>query len=353
MMAMLEVFTKPLPVKDMQHIIERAKGAASFKAQRRTSGVWTFSVARPPDLGGYEFDPFSFITSRHTSRSWSMDFLNEYLTCLHKCEPYLASSIAGLEIAESGRPFDPDEESDVRLLFGCDQDGAFIRLSVGAASPGHKDLRYRQKLFSGFVGALGLADDLEAVLSQDVLTLQTKSDRLFYPPMDPPFDYDTTRRNLVKLCVYQLGNKNPSDFALYCFSEDQLGDKIADLIRIYGESKVIGSDISFRCKPKNYTRVREVLNGSLFAPWTVQFAGTPRYGLDRLDNMIAEHDSFLLHAFDLKPPGIGKLGVDLDYSEGEFTFHFYGEYKSDKQERALGKLVVDLAGGRDIIDRAV
>ena len=155
---------------------------------------------RLPALEGYNFSEYSNIHIDWTG-GYQERLARVFFAVLDECEKHAPYFMIWLEVAESGRPYDAAESSDLKVSCGINQFGPAIRIDDGTPSPGYQDLSYRCRRFNQLLETLALLDRLEVKLEGEVLRLDVKDPGLLFPCAlgFKPSDYDGRDRNLVRV----------------------------------------------------------------------------------------------------------------------------------------------------------
>jgi len=316
----------------------------------------TFTRQTVPELVDYVIEEPSAIFLNHTTRqSWPHDSVAFW--DLARCSGGQFGADMALDIVEASRHYDPSKARDLQLRFGYISTCPGLSLSIGGVSPASTDLAYRRDLFNRFLRALGLSEQLETLIVEGELDIRVHDQR-FRNAKDSPRNILPQLRSSATL-LYEGGCTNTKgrdfrDLRLYCFTLDELEQKVPDVVQaLGGESRIVASRLGLGCTTALYQQIRDILNVSPFKPWTISLTAIGKYNLSSLEQAIAENDSFLFRLFGLNPPSVGYVDVEIHFADGAFSLHFYANYESNEQERALHDLIIQLAGGEDIIDHAL
>lgn len=349
----LELYTKSLKKEDLVGFIGAARNVKSFSPRRKGSGSFTIFSPKLPILSEYEFDSWSSIHCNHDIASYSDDLAAQYFDLLQNCESSATRSWLHTDIAESGRKYDPRKKLDIQVTYGSDDFGPRLGLTIGGISPAAGDLEYRRRLFTDFIRLSGLEPHVTCTLEANGLWLEPTSDQLRLVLPDDEYEQRRLPRQpgyLVRYWAAQTDGKNPYGIVLNGFSLQDVRDRCGDCTSFYGKDRILEATVTFVTDPARYADLRETVNAAQFGPWRLTFPARSKYDIDTLDKAVAENESFLLNAFRMKPPEVGELDVEILYDDGTFHLCFTGPWKEPEQRAALVKLIIELAGGKDIID---
>jgi len=350
---MLDVYTLPISRSEVGSLLANAGQDHSFRIRTDQHNHLTFRTRMLPSLDSYRINDFPSIEIEYDTPAGLHNFWATTRRLVNKS----IFSLCYLGVSESGAVYDAVEERDVELRFGFDFCAPVVVLATGGVTPAAKDLSYRSDLFNRFLRALGLSGQLETLIVDGELDMRVHGQR-FRNAKDFPHNTLPQLRSSGTL-FYEGRHTNTKgrdfcDLVLYCHTLEELEQKVPNVVQaLGGESRIVASTFGVASTKENYPQVREILNDCPLGPWRISLTAIGRYSLENLDDAVAENESFLFRAFTLDPPGIGEVDVDISYDKGSFSLHFYCVYESNEQERALHDLIIQFAGGEDIIDHAL
>jgi hypothetical protein len=351
---MLKVSTVEIEQDDLRRFIANARRLTHFRPKKDSANYLTFIQDKLIPLDNYEIKEVPMLPGISIQHKGKIP-LNDFLNISNAVEKITVTSVISLDIAESSKDYDVSEDRDIQISFGRNFLAPMFKVSVGSVSRGTFDLSCRKNIFNGFLRVFGLEMDIQAVFVEGELDIEIHTDTfklLKSVPRNQLSEAYVNGTRFIDKGATNLKARNFSDLTLYCFTLDELIQKVPAVIELYGgKKKIVHSEFSVACKKENYLQVRSVLNQSPFSPWKISFTAISKYTLDNIDKAINETNTFLFRAFTLKPPRVGEVDVDVYYEKGSFFLQFTCEYKSNEQEQVLEELIIDLADGKDIIDR--
>ncbi|MCG3149146.1 MAG: hypothetical protein PCFJNLEI_02605 [Verrucomicrobiae bacterium] len=355
---MLEVSTRAMEKSLFLRMLATAKERPEFRRVGGKGNILQMTAFPLPDFTGYQILPFPGFQITHVSSEYSHAWLEQFFLLLDEFTDTGAICCAQLSIGESGKAYDPKQQTDLSLNFGKNFIGPKIDLQVGPISPGEANHAYRKQLFDTFLRIVGMVNRIAIVTVGNELELEIrdrkildlekiKRDRI-------AVEYRQGARFVAKGCTNSVG-RDFRELRLNTFDHSELIAVVPKLIAHYGAAVIHRAEVSVSCKPGEYSKTREILNQSTFHPLTVRVAAVARYGLDNIEQAIAENDQFLISGFQLKDKTIGEIDVDLALDSGKYTLNASGKFKKDVNEQrvALERLLCELAGGEDVIDRTL
>lgn len=349
---MQQIDSKPLSRDELERFLDAARRSPYFKRMSSTSGIFSLVRSRLPSLDGYKFNEFSDLRIGWAG-GYEDGLVRDFVATVHDCEGYASYFMAKLAIAESGRPYNTAEGSDLQVSFGINQFGPAFRISDGVVSPGFDDLSYRRQLFNELLEMLGLLGRLEIRLDGDLLRLDVKDPGLLFPSTVGfrPSDYESRNRNLVRVDSAHPDKTNFHDLILNVFGLDELERRALAVVDRFGAAKVSEMSVSVLCRDEHYGPVRDRLNASPFTPWEISINVESAITLSDLDRAVAEYQSFMIHGFDLRVPKSGVLNVYVHHDRGEFSIDFqYRPSASQKRDDRLLSTIAELARAAGVND---
>jgi len=351
---MTEMSTREISKENIESLLAAASKVKGFKAIKNQFNVLSLKSSKLNPIDAYELQPNGWQEVSCKSRSFKSSHLPLFKEINNRVK-YKYKTFCTLAIAHSGEKFDIDEETDIELDCGFDYGQAFIGVDIGAVSPICNDLPLRSQFLNDFLNVIGLGDQLQTYVDPaKKVTFRVCGEKFIRENSIPKAERLMKRQQGFYLFRSMMGDDiNIRDMTLNCLSNEEFLDKVGKATAwLGGAEKILEISFSFVFTTKDeYEELRSILNGTELSPFEVMLSAKPRFTLSEIGKASQEFDSFLIDAFHMKPPKIGEVVCQIAYNNGKYTLTFACEFKNNRQEQVLEKLIIELAGGEDIIDR--
>ena len=350
---MLEVWTLPVAREALTRILGNLKKMAGAKPVAPSGSVpMTFSWRSLPSLTAFTVD--RVMPQIGLSHRGAIS-VSEVVSLCADLSPKADSCVARFDMAHAGAPYDVAEETDVVLVFGFDWIAPFVEIQTGELSLGAEDLAARARIFQPMIGCSGFSDLLSLSIRDGFLSVETDCVvAVSSMPREKVLSLMTEGRRFYKTNCGDIKGRNFRDLRLYLTGRAEMARAAESVLReLGGESNVGGYDTTVSCTQDTYDWTRGILNArKSLAGWHVDFMARQKYSLESLDVALRECSSILLPVYTIKQRGIGEVSVALYHADGKVLLCFESDRVEDKVEKAIHRIVSDLAEGSDIIDRS-
>jgi|GEM_PF-5697070 len=357
---MFEMSTEVISRDLLKEMIVKAKERRGFKTRSGEQTYFEIRKNRLPDLQGYVLSRKTPVSNVNGIADCPLDVffrISEVLkTFVERCG-------VNYEIDQSGKGFDPEEESDLCLTVRYSIDyGWGIMLSIGSLSVGCKDMLFRADIFRNFVHCVGLSDLVKIRCADSNLYLESetvKSSENFQ-------NSASSKASDIGSCIYwasggqtcrdDSGIYKGLNFSTLAFYFPEYNDFLVASRKckeyFCSQGAIVRSELWLSEYSGDYDWLRTFL-GSNFpcTDWRLMISGRSKYGIDDLDKMFEETDSLLLPLFVIKDRRVGEINMELGYDKGSLTLNFstYTE-EIDKAEKVIRQIVAELSDGKVVID---
>ncbi len=334
---MLEIYTTNLTKDQLLMFVNNAKESEYFK-KNDSADFMTFNSKVLPGLSDFEISNlYRKVSLDHIFQPDEID--SEFFSELLELSKDAEIVYCRFDISDSGVDFDFEEDTDVKISLGFKR-GYYAGIDIGGISKAYQDLSYRRSLFMDFLDFCNLTDKLDIIFEDGKLVLKS---------IHECSDFDEK----VWLSAGDLYQRNFKIMQLKYFDKEDIVKLYSNLKEKY-QNKILKSELSIVVSDDKYNNLMKADSVSRISPWQVRICAKSRYGLESLGEAIDNNKGLFLNPFSLKTRKTGEVDVYVCKNEkGELFMNFQVEPKRsmDKQEKAIHEMIIELAGGKDIIDK--